>query len=112
MPQKDDRLYLIHIRDCCQRIQDYSKEGRDVFLTSGMLQDAIARNLEIIGEASKRVSLSFREDHPEIPWKQMAGMRDVLIHDYEGVSPEIVWLVVDGEIPQLLASIEVLLPAE
>ena len=70
-------------------------------MRSELIQDAVIRNLEIIGEATKRISLGFKEQHLEIPWRQMAGLRDVLIHDYMGVSLKIVWNVLQNELPQL-----------
>ncbi len=64
-----------------------------------MIQDAVLRNMEILGEASKRVSTPSREQAPDIPWREMAGMRDKLIHDYFGVDLSLVWDVVAAELP-------------
>ena len=69
-------------------------------------QDAILRRITIIGEATKRLSPEFRLQHPEIPWKQMAGMRDVITHDYDEVDLDDVWGVVQRDLPQLLTDIE------
>lgn len=96
---KDERVYLLHIRDAIDRILRYTGEGRDVFLGDSMIQDAVLRNLEILGEASKRVSEPLRKQAPEIPWREMAGMRDKLIHDYFGVDLSLVWDVVASELP-------------
>ena len=74
-------------------------------MSSDLIQDAVIRNLEIVGEATKRVSQETKEQHQEIPWRQMAGLRDVLIHDYMGISLEIVWNVVQDELPQLKTKI-------
>jgi uncharacterized protein with HEPN domain len=82
---KDDRLYLIHIWECIQRIESYSIEGKSAFLASTMMQDAIIRNFEIIGEATKHLSAEMRQSNPEIQWRGLAGFRDVLIHNYMGV---------------------------
>ena len=76
-------------------------------MSEPMIQDATIRNLEIIGEASKRVSAEFRFANPDIPWSSMAGMRDILIHNYMGVDLEIVWDVIAnriGEIEKKLAA--------
>jgi uncharacterized protein with HEPN domain len=77
---KDDRVYLQHIRDAIGRLMTYTKEGREVFLADPQIQDAVARNLEIVGEAVKHLSEELRQRHPDIPWKRIAGMRDELIH--------------------------------
>ncbi|CAA9462661.1 MAG: hypothetical protein AVDCRST_MAG25-1090 [uncultured Rubrobacteraceae bacterium] len=78
-------------------------------MQSTMVQDATIRNLEIVGEATKNVSTVLRASSPEIPWARMAGMRDVLIHNYIGVDREIVWGVVEDEIAPLISKIFALL---
>jgi len=78
-------------------------------MASTLIQDAVIRNLEIIGEATKALSPAFRELHLNIPWSSMAGMRDVLIHGYMGVDLKIVWDVVDNRINPIVAEIERLL---
>ncbi|WP_158735810.1 DUF86 domain-containing protein [Alteribacillus sp. YIM 98480] len=98
---KDDKLYLTHILECITNIETYLPNGEEDFFRSKLIQDAVIRNLEIIGEATKRVSKDFREQHSHVPWREMAGLRDVLIHDYFGVDNGIVWNVVEKEIPPL-----------
>ena len=66
-----------------------------------MIQDAVIRNFEIIGEATKKISKQFIQSHPEIPWQDMAGMRDKLIHDYLDVDLEVVWKTVEADLPLL-----------
>ena len=102
---KDDRIYLLHIRDAIQRAIDYAAEGRDGFFTDTKTQDAVVRNLEIIGEAVKRLSDELRSTHRDVPWKLIAGMRDKMIHDYFGVNLELVWNVVEMELPGLLEKV-------
>jgi len=97
----DDRPYLLHIRDAIDRIHSYTDQGKEAFFTSSLLQDAVIRNLEVIGEAAKRISPSTKAQAAEIPWPLVAGMRDVLIHGYFGVDLEIVWSVVDQRLPEL-----------
>ena len=75
--------------------------GREEFLTTPHWQDAVIRQLEIIGEASKRVSLDLRAAHPEVAWRRICGLRDVLIHDYMAVDLEAVWNIAQASIPKL-----------
>ena len=105
MPAKDPRLYLIHIRDCCQRILDYTAGIEAVWPTVPMVHDAVCRNLEIIGEAARRFDEAFRSDHPEIPWRAMTDVRNILIHAYDRVAAEILVDIVRQDIPPLLASV-------
>ena len=98
---KDDRLYLIHILECIGKIELYTAEGRAHFMGSTLLQDAVIRNLEIIGEAVKHISETVKETSPDIPWKQIAGLRDLLIHHYMGVNLDEVWNIVVNDIPAL-----------
>jgi uncharacterized protein with HEPN domain len=99
---KDDRLYLGHIREAAERIVAYGRDGEDRFRTDLRTQDAIIRNLQVMGEAVKKVSAETRESHPEIPWRDIAGMRDRVVHDYFGVSLDIVWDVTVNHVPPLL----------
>jgi uncharacterized protein with HEPN domain len=77
-----------------------------------MRHSAIVRQIEIVGEATKRLSEEFRNSQPEIPWRSMAGMRDVVIHGYDHVDLEEVWKVAETDIPKLIISLEPLVPPE
>ena len=81
---KDDRVYLEHIRDALDDIRSYTSAGRAAFFADRMRQDATLRTLQVIGEAVKNLSDTTRSKQPHIPWKQIAGMRDKVIHDYFG----------------------------
>lgn len=82
------------------------------FYNSEEKQDAVIRRLEIIGEAAKKISQQTRDAYPNIPWKEMSGMRDVLIHEYFGISPSIVWNVIRNELNHLLPTLKEVLEKE
>ena len=103
---KDDSIYIDHILNSINRILDYiSGKDREAFEADLVTQDAVVRQLEVIGEATKRVSNELRSKHPDIPWADMAGMRDVLIHDYIDVDLGVVWKTASEIIPDLKALI-------
>lgn len=104
-----DRLYLAHIRDALTRIADYTVAGKDAFLSDSRTQDAVIRNLEVIGEAAKRISEQTRGGAPAIPWRVVSGMRDKLIHHYFGVDLGIVWAVVVRDLPAMRREVDRLL---
>lgn len=106
---KDDKVYLLHIRDALQRVTEYTLGGREAFLADYRTQDAVIRNLEVVGEAAKKVSPATRQRAPQIRWREVAGMRDKLIHEYFGVNLEIVWRVVEQDAPLLQQGINKLL---
>lgn len=100
--KKDPAIFLAHILDSIELIERYSKKLNKVkFLKNQSLQDAIIRRLEIIGEAVKNLSGSFKARYSEIPWKQMAGMRDILIHQYSSVDLLLTWKVVKEHLPPI-----------
>ena len=106
---KDDRVYLQHIQDALNDIANYCGSDREGFFNDRMRQDATLRKLEVIGQAVKNLSERTKSRQPDIPWKQIAGMRDKVIHDYFGVNLEIVWAVVQKELPKLAVAVAALL---
>jgi uncharacterized protein with HEPN domain len=107
----EERLYLTHILECIDWIESYTREGYIAFAGSHQIQDAVIRNFEVMGEATRRLSQTVRDAHPEVPWRQVAGFRDVLIHDYFGIDLDEVWGVVTINLPVLKQQIESILQA-
>ena len=100
-PPRDDLEFVQDILDRIQRIETFIETGEDEFLESLLIQDAVMRNFEVIGEATKRLSPDFRDQYPAIAWKQMAGFRDVIIHDYMGLEMEQIWATIETALPIL-----------
>jgi uncharacterized protein with HEPN domain len=109
---KDDRLYLHHMLERCHRIGRFIEPGREAFTASEEMQDAVIRNVEVIGEAAKRVSAGTRMRLAQLDWKAICGMRDVLIHDYIGVDLDEAWNVAPVRMPELQAALEEFLGGE
>lgn len=104
---KDDRIYIEHILQSILRIQTYiSEKDQYSFNADHLTQDAVVRQLEIIGEATKRISMELRGKNPLVPWSEMAGMRDILIHDYIDVDLDIVWKTASESINDLKEFLE------
>lgn len=106
---KGDRVYLQHILDAIDKITSYVSVGYDKFMAESHWQDAVIRQLEIVGEATKKLSMELRSKHPGIPWRRIAGMRDVLIHDYMGVDISAVWEVTQNDLVSLRRNIQAIL---
>ena len=108
--KKDPKIFLEHILESIGEIEKYTKNiSKKRFFDSVMIQDAAVRRLEIIGEAVKNLPTSFKNRYPKIPWKKIAGTRDILIHEYFGVNVDLVWKIVNKNIPQLKKQISKLL---
>lgn len=110
---RDNLIYIHHIRDCIQKILSYTENiSEDEFLSKSIVHDAVIRNFEIIGEATKQLSKEFKSRYPDIEWKKIAGLRDKLIHDYIGVDLWAVWAVVTDIIPKFKDQIEEIIVQE
>jgi uncharacterized protein with HEPN domain len=112
MSARDDAT-LLDLVNAARLVVDWTSglEKGD-FLADRKTQSAVERQLEILGEATKRLSITFREQHPHIPWRQIAGLRDVLIHRYDDVNLDLLWETVAVAVPDLLAALEGFLPPE
>lgn len=107
---KDPRVYLAQILECIERIVKYVAGGKEAFFTEELIQDAVIRNFEIIGEAARRVPEAYRQSHPAIPWRALAAFRNVLIHQYESVDLHEVWRVIEDDMPSLREAVARVLP--
>jgi len=100
-------VYLRHILLATGKINEYvNRGGRKLFDKDTAIQDALIKQIEIIGEATRKISEGFKKDYPGVPWKKMVGMRDKLVHDYMGVDLEAVWKTAVEDIPELKKLIE------
>ena len=99
---KEARIFLEHILESIDLINSYTSNiSKDDFFRSPQIQDAVIRRLEIIGEATKNISTGIRKEYPEVPWRELAGMRDILIHQYFGIDLELTWSTVKENLPGL-----------
>lgn len=107
MSNRDDAAFLDDIKEAARRIAVYIDDlAYEAFLNDFKTQDAVIRNLEIIGEATKNISDDLKAQYPLIPWKGLAGVRDKLIHHYFGVNFDIVWNIINDELPQIIVQLE------
>lgn len=107
MSKRSDKEFLSDVREAIHRIKAYTVEmNYDSFLDDTKTQDAVVRNLEIIGEAAKGVTKELREKYANVPWKSMSGVRDRLIHHYFGVNLDVVWEIISSELGEVLSQIE------
>ena len=106
---RDDRERLLDILEAIERIEKYTSKGRDVFEEDELIQTWVIHHLEVIGEASRSLSTETKQKHPETPWSEIAGMRNILVHHYFGVDASAVWNAVDHDLPSLKQQIEVML---
>lgn len=106
---KDDRLYLIHITECIERIERYTAPGHATFLSDTMIQDAVLRNLHTLSESTQRLSDALKSRHPEVDWPSIAAFRNVIVHDYLGVDLAQIWDIVERDLPDLKSAIAAML---
>jgi uncharacterized protein with HEPN domain len=103
---KSDILYLVDIAERARRIHASAAEGRETFLASLEKQDSILHNLQLIGESVRRISDELKERYPEVPWRDIAAFRNVVVHEYLSVDLDLVWRIVAERIPELQVQVE------
>ena len=110
---RDQRLYLEDIRDCCRKVIRYCAGlSREDFIADDKTFDAVIRNLEIAGEATRHIPKDLRDRYPEVKWRAITGFRDIAIHAYPTIDEKTVWDIIQNEVPDLLEQIERILAAE
>jgi uncharacterized protein with HEPN domain len=100
-----DAVLLAHMRECIERISEYTNADRGKFDSSRLVQDAVVRNLQILTESSQRLSEEIKASESQVPWRELSGFRNILVHGYLGIDPVAVWSVVEQDLPGLAAAI-------
>ena len=98
---KGDQLFVVHMLECISHIETFTKAGLSAYQSERLIQDAVLRNLQVLSESSQKLSVQLRNAHPEIPWRGIAGFRNVLVHDYMGIDHDEVWQIVAHFLPEL-----------
>lgn len=108
--KKDDSVYLHHILDAFEQIESYTNGvSYDDFAENRLLQDGVIRQLEVMGEAARNITEDLRSAHSNIPWRQMIGLRNRMIHAYFNINLQIIWEIIQGDIPNLREDIKCVL---
>lgn len=107
---KDNTVYLKHIRDATEKIEKYLKDvNKEKFYQDTLIQDAVSHEIQIIGEAVKHISSDLKRKYPDILWRDIASMRSKIVHDYFGINLEIIWLATTKQVPELKEDIKKIL---
>lgn len=106
---KNDRVYLEYILERIRRIEEDVVSGRESFMNSHTIQDAVLRNLQTLAESCQRLSEQFKQSHPEVEWKKLSAFRNVLVHDYLGIDLNQIWIIVARDVSELKIKIEQLI---
>jgi uncharacterized protein with HEPN domain len=105
---KDESAYLRHILECAEAIQGYVAEGREAFNQDRRTQKAVLRELQELSESLQHISQETKDEHPEIPWRDISAFRNVLVHDYLGINLNRIWEVIHEDLPPLVEKIKIL----
>ncbi len=108
---KDDRLYLIHILEAIERVEEYTRDGEETFLEDHKTQDAVLRNLHTLAESTQRISDTLKAHHTEVEWRILSAFRNVVVHDYLGISLDRIWDTIENDLPALKKNIAAILKA-
>jgi len=106
---RGERVRLLDIQEAIERIEKYATQGQETFEQEELIQTWIVHHLQIIGEAARGLSSDLKNQHPEMPWPKIIGMRNILVHHYFGIDVDVVWAVVERDLPDLKLRIETLL---
>ena len=106
---RDDRFYLLHVAECISKVEEYVAGGQDSFMETTLIQDAVLRNLQILGESAGRISVEARAKYPDVDWRGIIGLRNVIVHDYLGVTLIRIWEVIEHNLPILKYQVEAML---
>ena len=106
---RDDRRRLLDIAEAIERIEKYASKGREAFEDDELIQNWILHHLQVIGEAARAISDELKNEHNEMPWQQIVGMRHILVHRYFEVDTDLIWSVVEDDVPALKQQIELIL---
>lgn len=109
MSKREDRAFIEDMLARIDLVAEFTSDGREAFMQSRMMQEAVIRGLEVIGEAGRNVSRTLRDTHPEIPWRQIAAFRNFVIHVYWDIKLERIWEIVEKDLPVLKPQLEALL---
>jgi len=103
---KEDRVYFEHILLCIEKIEDYTKMDKSLYMESTIIQDAVVRNLQVLAESTQRISDRVKTNYPDTEWQAISGFRNILVHDYLGLDLKLIWSVVEKRLPPLRLEIE------
>jgi uncharacterized protein with HEPN domain len=106
---KNDRLYLIYIMECIERIERYTTAGQAAFQAETMIQDAVLRNLHTLSESTQRLSDELKTQYPQVRWPDISAFRNVVVHNYLGIDLRQIWDIVERDLPSLKQDVEAIL---